>query len=478
MFVLLSQMSYQVTKICLFFPLALCLFLTGCGGKNPEAQFVSSKKRESLIKQAQTGKFEMDGQKVDLMGVDDYMKELFGSPAEMVVWQRLPVDYGGIQGEVIESNGEGQLTVQFNESVDAFSTPQPAYWMTGEDDNQEFTVTSYDPVTKKIVVQGDFENRPKKGTSFILNPGKRLKQGYRLYMEHCLHCHGTSGDGAGPTAKYLTPRPRDFRKGIFKFKSTPFKNKIRRDDLSRTLQNGIPGTYMPSFKLLKDDESKAIIEYVRWLSMRGTIEDQMSAKLTTDYSKKSLAKEIKSKKGSDEKQEAKKEIIQDLLKELRTRFPKKANKISKQVSSSWKIVENDLTLIVLPKVAQPVYKRNSQEYRNSLQRGSKLFQTTCLICHGPKGRGDGENAERYHKNESVSPPRDYDQIGFHDSWGNPIKPRDLTQGIYRGGRRPLDIYRRIRGGIPGTPMPGADKLSDEQIWDTVNFIMSLPYKNK
>ena len=50
--------------------------------------------------------------------------------------------------------------------------------------------------------------------------GWRLKDGRNLYMQHCLHCHGVSGDGAGPTAKFLNPRPRDYRQGIFKFKST------------------------------------------------------------------------------------------------------------------------------------------------------------------------------------------------------------------------------------------------------------------
>ena len=42
-----------------------------------------------------------------------------------------------------------------------------------------------------------------------------------LYREHCAHCHGISGDGAGPTARTLNPYPRDFRLGKFKFKSTP-----------------------------------------------------------------------------------------------------------------------------------------------------------------------------------------------------------------------------------------------------------------
>ena len=39
-----------------------------------------------------------------------------------------------------------------------------------------------------------------------------------LYRQHCVHCHGITGDGAGPTAQFLMPYPRDFRTGEFKFK--------------------------------------------------------------------------------------------------------------------------------------------------------------------------------------------------------------------------------------------------------------------
>ena len=41
-----------------------------------------------------------------------------------------------------------------------------------------------------------------------------------LYREHCAHCHGVTGDGLGPTAAFLNPYPRDYRPGVFKFKST------------------------------------------------------------------------------------------------------------------------------------------------------------------------------------------------------------------------------------------------------------------
>src|SRR5262245_11629457 len=93
-----------------------------------------------------------------------------------------------------------------------------------------------------------------------------------LYREHCAHCHGVSGDGAGPTAGFLNPYPRDYRKGQFKFKSTPIGQKPTHDDLKRIVLDGIAGTAMPSFKLLPDLEVEALVEYVKYLSIRGEVE--------------------------------------------------------------------------------------------------------------------------------------------------------------------------------------------------------------
>ena len=87
-----------------------------------------------------------------------------------------------------------------------------------------------------------------------------------LYRQHCVHCHGINGDGAGPTASFLTPYPRDYRKGIYKFKSTQRGNRPTTADLERTLRQGIPGTAMPSFLLLPSDEIEALVEYVKYLS--------------------------------------------------------------------------------------------------------------------------------------------------------------------------------------------------------------------
>src|SRR5205814_267622 len=37
-----------------------------------------------------------------------------------------------------------------------------------------------------------------------------LPRGSVLYRRHCVHCHGLSGDGRGPTATWVNPHPRDY----------------------------------------------------------------------------------------------------------------------------------------------------------------------------------------------------------------------------------------------------------------------------
>ena len=57
-----------------------------------------------------------------------------------------------------------------------------------------------------------------------------------LFRKHCVQCHGISGDGRGPAAALLAPYPRDFRRGSFKFKSTPIgKKPTHSDTLAQTM---------------------------------------------------------------------------------------------------------------------------------------------------------------------------------------------------------------------------------------------------
>ena len=45
--------------------------------------------------------------------------------------------------------------------------------------------------------------------------------GKPLYLQYCSGCHGERGDGAGPAAEFVDPRPRDFTKAQFKLRTTP-----------------------------------------------------------------------------------------------------------------------------------------------------------------------------------------------------------------------------------------------------------------
>ena len=87
-----------------------------------------------------------------------------------------------------------------------------------------------------------------------------------VYNHACAWCHGKDGRGDGPAAfsinKYLSPRPRDFTRGLFKLRSTPSGQVPTDDDLLRTLERGIPG-YMPSFRGLTAGERRLAVTAVK-----------------------------------------------------------------------------------------------------------------------------------------------------------------------------------------------------------------------
>ncbi|MEK9630092.1 MAG: hypothetical protein VW455_13865, partial [Nitrospinota bacterium] len=78
-----------------------------------------------------------------------------------------------------------------------------------------------------------------------LNSKALLARGRNIFMHMCVFCHGEDGNGGGKATEYLYPWPRDFRKGIFKFRTTPTGTLPRDEDLYRTIVEGIPGTSMP-----------------------------------------------------------------------------------------------------------------------------------------------------------------------------------------------------------------------------------------
>lgn len=91
----------------------------------------------------------------------------------------------------------------------------------------------------------------------------RLKRGQASYTTYCSGCHGAQGDGQGPAARFLEPKPRDFTKGKVKFASVPAGEMPQDADLYRTITKGLHGTSMPSWNLLPKSEVDDIIEYIK-----------------------------------------------------------------------------------------------------------------------------------------------------------------------------------------------------------------------
>jgi mono/diheme cytochrome c family protein len=402
------------------------------------------------------------------------LEDHFGTPINSQAWLKLPVKYGRAEGK-ITSVEDQTLAVELNaEATDLTGFDSAEFAGTellltsGANQGKALRLASFDPQTKSFEMVSS-EVAPAAGDQFVAG-GNVLKHGRKLYARHCQHCHGISGDGDGPTAKYLNPRPRDYRQGKFKFTSTAGPaGKATRDDLRRIVGLGIPGTYMPAFvPMLKDGELTAIVEYVRWLAMRGEVEWQLLGQFKDEYAADRAKKEAK-ESGSKES-EIEKQIATQLNEFVQSGLPALVDEIGGDLAEKWTAAEEKEAMIIpaVPRVA------DSEESR---KRGKELFFTkrgNCVNCHGSAAKGNGPQTEEVAKNLRTGEL--YPAPGLFDDWDQPIKPRDLTRGIYRGGRRPIDLYRRITQGIKGTPMPGAPKeLKPEEIWDLVNYVLSIPF---
>jgi mono/diheme cytochrome c family protein len=77
--------------------------------------------------------------------------------------------------------------------------------------------------------------------------------GETLYESTCQFCHGVAGDGNGPAASALNPKPKDFTDPEF------WKN-TNNEKIARTIMSG-HGRGMPAFRFLPED-IKAVIDYI------------------------------------------------------------------------------------------------------------------------------------------------------------------------------------------------------------------------
>ena len=270
----------------------------------------------------------------------------------------------------------------------------------------------------------------------------RLGRGAELFQSRCVRCHGVTGDGGGVDGVSLQPRPRDYRRGVFKYTSTPYGSKPLRQDLLRTVREGIAGVGMPTSTDLSADELQVLVDYVILLSHRGEVERDVALTASYEY---------------DEGATIEWPVFLESLERIRR---------------SWREAESQ---IVVPRTPEPPITPDS------ILAGRQAFKDQgCWKCHGEDGRGQGEwLTDKFAAQQEALPEAERIKLNY-DAWGRVAPAADLRGAKLHGGSRSLDIYRRIYSGINGTPMPPFASTfgeNPEKIWSLVHFILSLVEEN-
>gem|GEM_PF-5719676 len=339
------------------------------------------------------------------------------------------------------------------------------------------------------------ENAPPDAlTTLLANPNHRpvLQRGAKVYAQYCANCHGSAGAGNGPSAQAYVSVPRNFTIGVFNFVSTKERDKPLRDDLYLSIKYGFKNIYknvsMPAFgDVLSPEDLNAVVDYTIYLSMRGETERKLLQLAAFP---------------ADEEAETLEDFLGADPRETVT-----------QVLSEWNAAPSKVVPIP-PRV--PVT-------RESIERGRQLYAVAgCVGCHGVNGNGNGESfIDRaifdrvYLQGETVDTAirntyadlvaqgrkPDLDLEAFvnaktqlwNDSkteWGDMVRPANLYLGYYKGGhadnltaedreRIAKGVYLRIAYGFNHGKMPAhypGQLSTSDQVWDVVNFVLSLPYQ--
>ncbi len=102
------------------------------------------------------------------------------------------------------------------------------------------------PLTKSIDMSAELPN------NLQGNP----KIGHALYIQNCVQCHGIKGNGEGPRAYFIFPRPRNFTR-------ESSRKRFNRPALYHSISKGKLGTEMPAWDVVMTPQQIAdISEYV------------------------------------------------------------------------------------------------------------------------------------------------------------------------------------------------------------------------
>lgn len=299
---------------------------------------------------------------------------------------------------------------------------------------------------------------------------------FGIYRGRCVVCHALDGSGAGPAAELQRPYPRDFRAGVFKFKSTPRGAKPTKEDLLASLRRGAPGSAMPAFDRLPREDLDALVDYVIFLSIRGQVERRLIQFAVTEMG---YGDQDGPPSDSDRL------IVDSAGRLTEAALDKTVSQMIADVARQWAIPR--------PIEVPPMPQYDGEDATAAIDRGRELFHgqlANCASCHGKNGSGDAVTLDfddwtkEFTTLLGISPGdraavKPMRKLGALNP--RPITPRNLSWGVYRGGDDPETLYRRLVAGIEGSPMPGllvqgaesSSGVTPDQVWDLVAYIRAL-----
>ena len=89
-----------------------------------------------------------------------------------------------------------------------------------------------------------------------------LEKGKAVFGINCTACHGEKGDGNGPAAAALNPKPRNYTTDSFKQGDSP-------EAVFKTVTAGVTGTPMVGFPHLSEEDRWAVTYWVLELRKAG-----------------------------------------------------------------------------------------------------------------------------------------------------------------------------------------------------------------
>lgn len=238
-----------------------------------------------------------------------------------------------------------------------------------------------------------------------------IAEGKTNYLSNCASCHGASGEGNGPKAAQLNPKPRNFTAEKFQFGDKPL-------ELFNTVTKGVAGTSMPSFMLLSPRVRWSVVHYIRTLIPNPPPDDA------------------------------------EALADIESETGQGAGEVDKQVETAKQGPRIPIKL-AMQKLAIKQMDKNIGEPGVDNAPGAGLYRKYCASCHGDYGQGNIAMAPI-----STNPP------AFSTA-------RSLSSGKISWLDNKRDFRKLLFGSGPTRHNPGFADLTGAQADSLYQFIKAL-----